>query len=151
MIIYTDANPTRLAYVQDPGRSDSTEAPAGSTSMQAEYMAIIYALNEYFIRWGRELDERDQDRDVEKSLYTGEEEFATVSGSASRHTPRALPPPIEIRCDNQVVVNQLARQYHIGDDKLRKLATQIWNMTQNISVRFIWVSRKENLAGKMLK
>jgi len=53
--------------------------------------------------------------------------------------------------DNEVVVKQLTRQYHINNDRLRKLAQQVWQMIQNVDVKFEWVSRKDNPAGMMLK
>ena len=62
-----------------------------------------------------------------------------------------LPPPVLVCCDNEVVVRQLSREYHIGNDKLRKLAQRVWQMTKNVEVKYQWIPRAENLAGKMLK
>jgi len=141
--IYVDANPRAVAYCIDGGGSNYQLLPSGYTSMQAEYMAVIYGLNEFFLKWNKELDARDSDRDPE----TGK--FVRVS-TPSQQTKRPLPPPILILSDNEVVVKQLSRQYHIKEDRLRKLAQQVWDMTQNLEVKFEWISRKENLAGKML-
>lgn len=140
--IYTDANPRTLAYLIDGGGSGYTQLPPGHTSMQAEYLAIIYGLNEFFIKWNKELDARQYD-----SLG---DEVAKVP-IPSRHTPRPLPPPILVCCDNEVVVKQLSRQYHIGNAKLRELAQQVWKMVVNLDVKFEWIPRTENPAGKMLK
>lgn len=147
--IYVDANPSYLAYLIDGGGSGYTTIPANHSSMEAEYMAIRYGLENFFLKWQSELDARQGDLDVEKLRATGEEEFATVA-TPSQQTPRQLPPPILILSDNEVVVKQLSRQYHIANPKLRKLAQQIWQICQNLDVKFSWISRRENPAGKML-
>ena len=137
--LYCDANPRSIAYYLDGGDSNYQELPIGYSSMEAEYLAIIYGLNEYFLKWNKELDARYSD-----------ENFNAV-GTPSDRTKRHLPPAVLVLNDNEVVVKQLSREYHIGNDKLRKLAQQVWNMTKNVEVKFQWISRKENLAGKMLK
>ena len=148
--LYTDANPRMVAYYLDGGGSGYQDLPDGHTNMEAEYLAIIYGLNEYFLKWNRELDARQDDRDAELSKHTGEFEFGDVASPADK-TKRPLPPAVLVCCDNEVVVRQLGREYHIGNDRLRKLAQRVWQMAQNVEVKFQWVSRKENLAGKMLK
>ena len=148
--LYTDANPRTIAYVLDGGGSGYQDLPAEHTSMEAEYLAIMYGLNEYFLKWNRELDARQDGYDPDLSRFTHEMEFGKVA-SPSDETPRNLPPPVLVCCDNQVVVNQLSRQFHIGNDKLRKLAQRIWQMTANVEVKYYWVPRSENLAGKMLR
>ncbi len=150
MRLYTDANPRKVAYVLDGGGSGYRDLPPGLTSMESEYLAVIYGLNEYFLKWSKELDARQDDRDAELSKRTGEMEFGKVA-SPSDETRRPLPPPVLVCCDNEVVVKQLSREYHIGNDKLRKLAQRVWQMTQNVEVKYQWIPRRENLAGKMLK
>lgn len=118
--------------------------------MEAEYIAIIYGLNEYFLTWGGELDARQYSLDIEKTIATGEVEFAIVSSPADR-TRRPLPPPVLVCSDNEVVIKQLSRQSHIANERLRKLAMRVWQMCQNVDVKFSWIPRGENLAGKMLK
>ncbi len=150
MRLYTDANPRMIAYVLDGGGSGYQSLPGEFTAMQAEYLAIIYGLNEYYLKWSKELDARQDDVDHELSKHTGEMEFGKVA-SPSAETKRPLPAPVLVCCDNEVVVRQLSREYHIGDSRLRKLAQRVWQMIENVEVKFQWVSRKENLAGKMLK
>lgn len=59
---------------------------------------------------------------------------------------------IEVKSDNKVVVEQLNHNYHIGKDELRKLAQHIWlKCTSFKDVRFTWIPREENIAGKLLK
>ena len=148
--LYTDANPNTIAYYIEDIGSGYTQLPKPVTSMQAEYLAIRYGLIEYFIKCGGELDARQGELDIEKLEATGKYEFYNVASPADR-TPRPLPPPVVVLCDNQVVVNQLSRQYHIGNEELRKIAQSIWQMTKGVDVKYEWISRKENLAGKMIK
>lgn len=151
--LYTDANPRMVAYVLDGGGSGYQDLPAGYTAMEAEYLAIMYGLNEYFLKWSKEIDARFDNMTLEsiaESELTGNSEFYNVA-SPSDETKRPLPPPVLVCCDSEVVVKQLSRQYHIGDAKLRKLAQRVWQMTKNVEVKYQWIPRKENLAGKMLK
>jgi len=148
--LFVDANPSCIAYVLEDGGSGYQYLQSGHTSMEAEYLAISYGLNEYFLKWNKELDARQSEMDVEKMRATGEVDFADVASPADR-TRRPLPPPVLVCSDNEVIVKQLSRQYHIGNDRLRKLAQQIWQQMQNVDVKFQYVPRGENLAGKMLK
>jgi len=153
--LYVDANPRMVAYVLDGGGSGYQDLPEGHTSMEAEYLAIIYGLNEYFLKWNRELDARVDNmtkESVETARATGrpDDAFFKVS-SPSDETRRPLPPPVLVRSDNETVVKQLSRQWHIRNDRLRKLAQRVWQMTENVSVKFEWIPRKDNMAGKMLK
>lgn len=140
--LYVDASPRCIAYVLDNGGSGYQDLPEGHTSMEAEYMAVMYGLGEYFLKWNKEIDARQ---------YNGlTDETLTRVPEPSRHTPRPLPPPVLVCSDNEVVVKQLSRQYHIGNAKLRKLAQQIWKMTENVDVKYEWIPRANNPAGKML-
>lgn len=56
----------------------------------------------------------------------------------------------EILSDSQLIVNQLNRKYHIKEDRLRFLARRVWDLAKGRNVKFTWVPRKENLAGKLL-
>jgi len=57
---------------------------------------------------------------------------------------------ITIYSDSQLVINQLNHIYHIRSNRLRELALSVWRMCREFSVRFIWIPRKENKAGKVL-
>jgi hypothetical protein len=142
--LYVDANPSYIAYVLDGGGSGYQKLPTGYTNMEAEYLAVMYGLTEYFNKWNRELDARQ----FNKTLESGGEFFEV--GTPSDRTPRPLPPAVLVCSDSEVVVKQLSRQYHIKEERLRKLAQNIWDITQNVEVKYQWVSRKENIAGKML-
>ena len=148
--LYCDANPRMIAYYIDGGGCNSYTLPPGFTSMEAEYMAIMYGLGEYFLKWNKELDAKHSELDVERLIATGEVEFANVASPSDR-TKRQLPPGVIVCSDNEVVVKQLSRQYHIANDRLRKLAMRVWQMTKNVEVVYEWISRKDNLAGMMLK
>jgi len=148
--LFVDGNPKMVAYVLENGGSGYQRLPPGHTAMEAEYLAVMYGLNEYFLKWNKELDPRYGDLDVEHMRRTGEIKYENVASPAD-HTVRPLPPPVMVCSDNEVVVKQLYREYHIGNDRLRKLAQQIWQQVQNVEVRFAWIPRHENPAGKMLK
>lgn len=148
--LFVDANPRCVAYVLENGGSGYQYLQPGYTGMEAEYLAVIYGLNEYFLKWNKELDTKQSELDMEKMQRTGNVEFADVASPADR-TKRPLPPPVLVCSDNEVVVKQLSREYHIANDRLRKLAQRVWQQTQNIDVKFAWVPRGENIAGKMLK
>ncbi len=151
--LFTDANPRTIAYVLEFGGSGYQSIAPGHTSMESEYLAIIYGLNEYFLKWNRELDARQADMTRESLVEanaTGGDIFYDVASPADI-TPRPLPSPVLVCCDNEVVVKQLSRQFHIGNERLRKLAQRVWQMTQNVEVKFEWIPRADNPAGKMLK
>lgn len=59
---------------------------------------------------------------------------------------------IEIVSDSKLVINQLKREWHIKDDKLRELFDKVQRLIRErkLSVEFKWVSRKANPAGKYL-
>lgn len=143
--LYVSASHRTIAYTLDGGGSGYQELPDELATTESEYLAVIYGLNQYFLGWSKELDARQYDMTLESKG-----EFYKVA-SPAEETPRPLPPPVLVCSDNEVVVKQLSRQYHIGNSRLRKLAQQVWQMTENVDVKYAWVSRKENLAGKMLK
>lgn len=148
--LYVDANPRMIAYALDFGGSGHQHLPLGLSSIEAEYLAISYGLNEYFLKWNRELDARQSDIDIEKMQRTNKVEFADIASPADR-TKRPLPPAVVVRSDNEVVVKQLNQEYHIGDDRLRKLAQQVWQQCQNVDVKFEWIPRSENKARRRLR
>jgi len=143
--LFCDANPNMVAYYLEYGGSGYQSLQTPATSMEAEYLAIMYGLNEYFLKWNKELDSRFSDLDPETK------NIVDNVMNPSAYTKRPLPPPVMVCSDNEVVVKQLSRQYHIGSDRLRKLAMQVWQMCQNVDVKFQWIPRKENLAGNILK
>lgn len=63
---------------------------------------------------------------------------------------------LKIYSDNQVVVKQLNHEYGIKEDKSRKKAIKIWDAVKerrdssHETTEIHWISRKNNLAGKVL-
>ncbi len=148
--LYTAANSRMVAFDLEDGGIGYQPLQDGYSDLEARYIAIIFGLNNYYLAWNNELDERAYDIDTEELAKTGEVEFAAVP-KPSVFTPRPLPPPVLVYCDNEVVVKQLSREFHIDNDRIRKLTQQIWNMCQNVDVKFQWVRRDDNLAEKILK
>jgi ribonuclease HI len=58
---------------------------------------------------------------------------------------------VEIRTDSEVICEQLRGQYKVRDPKLIVLWTAVQDVIgrKNLRVRFIWVPREENPAGKL--
>lgn len=59
---------------------------------------------------------------------------------------------IEILSDSKLVVNQLNREWHIKDARMRELFDKIQALIRErgLKVEFRWVNRKNNPAGKYL-
>jgi cold shock CspA family protein len=57
---------------------------------------------------------------------------------------------VEFLIDNQAVQKQLNKQNGINDDKARQKALKIWETVAGKNVRFQYVPREQNKAGKIL-
>ena len=58
---------------------------------------------------------------------------------------------ITIFSDSKNTVNQLNHEFAVNNEKLRDLARESWLIIGKFSnLSIVWISRKENLAGKML-
>jgi ribonuclease HI len=57
---------------------------------------------------------------------------------------------ITILMDNQVVADQLTHKSGINHEDALNVAKKIWDLTSDKKVRFLWIPRKQNKAGKML-
>ena len=118
--VYVDANPRCMAYATSDGDCGYQNIQTPVSSMEAEYMAVAYAISEVVRLRG--------------DLRNSKEKFHIL-----------------ILTDNEVVAMQLSREYHIGSEDLRKIAVKIWNSTKNIDIKYEYIPRAENIAGKMLK
>ncbi len=58
---------------------------------------------------------------------------------------------ITIYSDSKNTVNQLNHEFAINNEILRNLAREAWGIIGKFSnLSIVWISRKENLVGKML-
>jgi len=59
---------------------------------------------------------------------------------------------IEILSDSKLVISQLKREWHIKEERMRELFNKVHKLIRDrsLSVKFIWVARKNNPAGKYL-
>lgn len=57
---------------------------------------------------------------------------------------------VDIMSDSELMVNQLNQEYAIKEDRLRRLAEEVWSLCEGRSVTFTWVPREKNKAGKIL-
>jgi len=58
---------------------------------------------------------------------------------------------LEILSDSQLVINQLNGTYQITSDRLYHLAQHVKRLSSNRTVRFVWISRERNKAGRLLR
>lgn len=149
MIIYIHSDSESVAYVQEPG-GGKYEHITGGTAIEKELVSVIYALNEFFLAWNRELDERQDNMDSEQYRGTGEVEFGSVATPASQ-TPRPLPPPVEIRSSNLRAVEIYNNLRYPRSTKQRKLLDNIKSMTKNLQVRIVCIPEYENEAIKLAR
>ncbi len=97
-------------FVKETGES-FYEKKLELTNNQAEYLAIISALNKF---------------------VNSKEDITIFS-------------------DSKNTVNQLNHEFAINNEQLRNLARDAWSIIGKFSnLSIVWISRKENLAGKML-
>ena len=57
---------------------------------------------------------------------------------------------LEILSDSELIIKQLNGEYAIRDATLEVACNEIWHLCRGYSVKFTWVPREENLAGKIL-
>lgn len=59
---------------------------------------------------------------------------------------------VELLSDSKLVVNQLNREWHIKDERMREIFDKIQALIRGrgLKVEFRWVNRKNNPAGKYL-
>jgi len=81
-------------------------------------------------------------------LTNNEAEYLAVHKALEAATSK----DVEILSDSKLVVNQLKREWHIKDDKLRVLFDKVQALIRErgLKVEFKWVPRKDNPAGKYL-
>lgn len=112
MDVYVDGSGKtgKFAYVAEGlmGKKIKIFQKKGVTNNEAEYLAIIKALEEI----------KDKD--------------------------------ICIHSDSQLVVNQLNNKFAIKEDRLRKLAEEVWKLAEGREVHYFWLPREKNKAGKVL-
>lgn len=55
-----------------------------------------------------------------------------------------------IYSDSRLIVNQLNKDYKLKEPRMRKLAEQVWKLCEGRKIKFKWVPREKNVAGKIL-
>jgi ribonuclease HI len=93
------------------------------------------------------VDETNEVRIFEKRGITNNQaEYLAILETLKAHTEDN----VTIYSDSKLVVNQLNHKFAIKDDELRGLAQQVWKLCEGRNVKFSWISRIENKAGKVL-
>lgn len=126
MIIYTDGSGKgKIAWYNDDTEEFAINETSAKTGNEAEYQAVIRALEhfkDYISKY------RNRFRRVDE---------------------------VEIRSDSRLVVQQVNHDWPVKADNLRPLAMIVWRLKlqlkeKGVTITFMWISRKENKAGKML-
>jgi len=83
-----------------------------------------------------------------QGITNNEAEYLAIEDALSK----AKSKDVEIVSDSQLVVSQLKREWHIKDEKLRKLFDRVQKLIRDkkLNVKFSWVRRENNPAGKYL-
>jgi ribonuclease HI len=86
--------------------------------------------------------------DRRENITSNEAEYLAVHSALQR----AKSKDIEILSDSKLVVNQLNREWHIKDDRMRALFDKVQDIVKDrrLTVTFKWIRRSENPAGKYL-
>jgi len=58
---------------------------------------------------------------------------------------------ISIYSDSQLIVNQLNKKWKIKEKRLKILAEQVWSLSRDRNINFVWIPREQNIAGKILE
>lgn len=97
------------------------------------------------------IDEHGLSEVFEETGTNNENEYKAVR-SALLHALRMDARDVEIYSDSKLVISQLAGLWHIKEDRLRKLAQDIWRIigNNNMCVGWNWIPREQNKAGKLL-
>jgi len=82
----------------------------------------------------------------EKGVTNNEGEYLAVIQALKENAEK----DICIYSDSQLVVNQLTHKFAIKEDRLRKLAEEVWKLSEGRNITFKWIRRESNKAGKVL-
>ncbi len=108
-------------------------------------------------RWFNETTREIGKHRLGKGKNVHEAELSAVLTAAEDVLPKvAKDDTVELFSDREVVVRQLNHEAGIKEKAVLKMADKIWGLAyrakqeKGVEVRFLWVSRKKNPAGKML-
>lgn len=139
--LYVARNNNYVSYKLDGGGSGDQLLPPHVSKLEAEYIAIMYGLNEYFLSWNKELDSRWSNVDPETKNIVNVIE-------ASAQTKRPLPPPVLLCLSNEKVLLHISMQKMAPTPRIAKRCREVWQMTSNIDIKYLLVPKSDNLAFK---
>ena len=84
--------------------------------------------------------------DQKKGITSNEGEYLAII-KALKENPEK---DVCIHSDSKLAVNQLNHKFAIKEDRLRKLAEEVWKLSEGRNITFTWIRREENKAGKVL-
>ena len=81
-----------------------------------------------------------------KGLTNNEAEYLGVIEALKQNKDKN----ICIYSDSQLIVNQSNKNYKIKEPRLKVLAEQVWKLCEGRYIKFKWIPREKNFAGKIL-
>lgn len=81
-----------------------------------------------------------------EGLTNNEAEYMAVT-QALKENPGE---DVEIFSDSELIVKQLNHENAIKEERMRRLAEEVWKLCEGRKVSFTWVPREANKAGKVL-
>ncbi len=81
-----------------------------------------------------------------RGLTNNEAEYSGVIAALTQNKEKT----ITIISDSQLIVNQLNKEYKIKEPRLKVLAEKVWKLCEGRDVKFKWVPRERNIAGRIL-
>ena len=158
--IYTDGSGHPKSgfgwFVKETNKSHYTRLDDPVTNNQAEYMAIISAL-QYVVHDLLDSGVFSNDDDVHNDDVhnnDGNDHNDRSDHNDGNDDNSSSSNNIVICSDSLNTVKQLNHQYAINNTILRELAMQAWSemakLNKKCKLEIVWIKRQDNLAGKML-
>ncbi len=94
-------------------------------------------------------DQRKQHVEYKDGLTNNQAEYGGILLALKAVGPKS---EVEILSDSELAVNQLTGRYKIRDPELQELFQKITKAMQDrkLDVKFTWIPRSQNKAGKLL-
>lgn len=125
MNLYVDASPTKWAFVLE-AEPEGDELPK----------VVLMGVN-----------------DFEREYTSNEGEYeAVVRALRQLANSEDKPKVLNVFSDSKLVVNQVNSEWHVKKASLVRKVEAVWDVANQFkTIRFRWVPRRKNRAGKLLK
>ena len=91
--------------------------------------------------------------DFEQEFTTNEAEYeAMIRGLRWLSGQPFKPTELRVFSDSRLVINQVNSEWHVKKAHLVRKLTELWDIASTFKkIRFTWVQRRKNRAGKLLR